>query len=352
MKRTKLWLIAGGAGLLATVVLAAAQEGSRTEPAAAPARFEVAIPTAQEVRAMLGAYGARVEENEKALSALKEELSATREQLAAALQSLSQERRQDLGMIGELLNGAKGASPAPEPGRFRIFDFGKAAPSRRSLHLPAGAFGEATLLTGVYAPTTGDPLPVLVRLETALVGPGRTRVPISGAYLVGRASGDANSKRAVVQLDTLSIVRRDGRAVDAKVNGWVVDDDGIQGLRGQYVWRADEIAALASLAGGLDAGAEALAARETTSSVTPLGGAIQAVTGDPLRFAGNRALGETARRFGEIVTARLGEVTPAIHVANGRRITVTFISGVTLDGMEVDDETAPARIDPALDGVR
>jgi conjugal transfer pilus assembly protein TraB len=352
MKNVKLWIGVGGAGLLVVVMLAAAQERRAAPAKAAAGAFEVGIPTAQEVRAMLGAYGARVEENEKALADLRIELAATREQLAKAVDALSQERRRDLGALSELLRDARAEAPAA-PGRFKTFDFGRAEPERTSLHLPAGSFGEATLLTGVYAPTTGEPLPVLIRLDAALAGPRRTRVPLRGAFLVGKATGEANSKRAVVQLDTISFVRADGRSIEAKVNGWVVDHDGVQGLAGEYVWRADEIAALATLAGGLSAGADAFAARETTTAVTPLGGAIGAITGDAAKFAGYRAVGETAKRFAEIVTARLNEITPAIHVTNGRRVTVAFISGVTLEGLEVDDEGAE-RAEPyrGLDGRR
>jgi hypothetical protein len=70
-----------------------------------------------------------------------------------------------------------------------------------------------------------------------------------------------------VQLDTLSVLRTDGSAFDAKVNGWAADDDGIQGLRGTYVWRADEVLALSSLTGALSGGADAMAQRQTTTQV-------------------------------------------------------------------------------------
>jgi conjugal transfer pilus assembly protein TraB len=212
----------------------------------------------------------------------------------------------------------------------------------RSLHLPAGSFGEATLLTGVFAPITGDPLPVLMKLDAALIGPQRSRVPIRDAFLVGKAQGDANSKRAVIQLELLSVIRPDGTPLELKTNGWATDDDGIQGLRGDYVWRADEIVALASLTGALSGGAEALAQRETVSQVTPLGGSQSTVTGDPLRFAGYKSLGSAFGRLGDMVSQRLQEIVPAIHVANAKTITVAFINGVTLEGFEIPDPTQAA----------
>lgn len=279
---------------------------------------------------MLAVYGERVEATERDLGALRGQLDELRKHLDEA-------RRKDASTLERLLQdlqGAPKAEPAPPSGppRFRTFEFEKAR--GRALHVPAGSFGEATLLSGVFAPVTGEALPVLLRLDAALVGPQASRVPLRGAFLVGKAQGETNSRRATVQLEVLSVVGPGGAPVDARVNGWAVDDDGVQGLRGSYVWRADEVLALSSVTGALGGGAEALAQRETTAQVTPLGGLQAAVTGDPLRFAGSRALASAFGRLGEMVTRRLDEIVPAIHVANGKRVSVVFISGVTLEGYE------------------
>lgn len=321
--RWKLAAASGGIGLLLLLVLAASRESAPAQAGAErpKASFEVGLPTAQEVRAMVGAYGQRVEQAERGLSGLQDELRRTRTAFEQALQSLAAERP-----------GAVEAPREPDPTRFRLFELGGGRP--RQVHIPAGSFVEATLLTGVYAPTNGDPLPVLLRLDAALIGPNRTRLALPRALLVGKAVGDANSRRATIQIDTLSAADGDGRIHELKANGWVVDDDGIQGLRGTYVWRADEIAGLAAASSGLAAGADALAARETTSQTTPLGGATSVVTGDPLRLAEFRALGGAASKLAEIVAERLREVVPAIHVANGRKVTVAFIGGVSIDGLE------------------
>lgn len=342
-------IAAGGAALAAIVFLALSPPlGPAPGPKGPGARpspgFEVGIPTAQEVRNMLAVYGERVEGTERELSALRGALEETRKKL-------DESRQKDSSTLERLLREIQGAArpePPPAPAaaaRFRTIEFEKK--SGRSLHVPAGSFGEATLLTGVFAPTTGEALPVLLRLDAALVGPQRSRIPLRGAFLVGKAQGEANSRRAVVQLDTLSAVRDDGRPSEARVNGWVVDDDGIQGLRGIYVWRAEEVVALSTLTGGLAGGAEALAQKETTVQVTPLGGSMGTVTGDPFKFAGLRSVSSAMGHLSEMVSARLNEIVPAIYVANARRVTVAFISGATLEGMDVP--AAPASPFEGLD---
>lgn len=277
---------------------------------------------------MLAVYGERVETTERELAALRSQLQEVRK----GMEESGRANASALERLVAEIHGAPRAEPAPAPSgpRFRTIEFEKRP--GRSLHVPAGSFGEATLLTGVFAPVTGEALPVLLRLDAALVGPQRARVPLGGAFLVGKAQGDANSRRAVVQLETLSAVQADGRPSEARVNGWVVDDDGIQGLRGSYVWRAEEVAALSTLAGGLAGGAEAMSQRQTTTQVTPLGGVQGAVTGDPLKFAGARSVSSAFGRLSEMMSQRLNEIVPAIYVPNARRVTVAFIGGATLEG--------------------
>jgi len=334
VKRKTLWIASGGVGVVLLLALAASRE--RTHPEKEPPRresFEMGLPTAQEVRAMVGAYGQRVEETERGLGDLRAELSRTRSAFEDALKSLVREE-------------APKAGPAPNlPARFRTLQLGTAVPGR-AVHIPAGSFAEATLLTGVYAPTDGEPMPVLLRLDAALIGPRRTRLALPRALLVGKAVGDANSRRATIQIETVSIAAPDGRIHEVKANGWVVDADGIQGLRGTYVWRADEIVALGATTGALSAGADALAERETTSSVTPLGGASTVVTGDPVRLAGFRGLAGASSRLSEVISERLREIVPAIHVTNGKPVSVAFVTGVTIEGFEPEEVPDAARVHP------
>jgi uncharacterized protein (DUF885 family) len=62
-------LCAAGGGVLLLLILASVRE-RRPAPASNDRSFDVDIPTAQEVRAMLGAYGQRVEENERGIAEL------------------------------------------------------------------------------------------------------------------------------------------------------------------------------------------------------------------------------------------------------------------------------------------
>jgi hypothetical protein len=268
------------------------------------------------------------------LRRLHEEVREGNEAQRAILETLRQE-----------LERQPEAQPDIELPRFRKFTFEGNGPDAPAVHIPAGSFGDATLLTGVYAPVNDEALPVLMRLDAALVGPARSHVPVRDAFLVGKAQGDANSQRATIQIQTLSYVTRSGRTVEIPVNGWVVDIDGIQGLAGTYVWRAEELATLAAASGGLAAGAEALAAGETTATASPLG-SVTSMTGSPLRFSASRAASGALQKISEIIARRMEEITPAVYVPNAKPVTVAFISGATLTDLAIEEEEDDVRANP------
>jgi hypothetical protein len=227
----------------------------------------------------------------------------------------------------------KAEDPREETPRIQRIRLQTPPPTFPEAHLPAGSFAEGTMLTGVFAPVEGQALPVLIRLSSEWTTPDRGRVPIGDAFLIGRAQGDANSERAIIQLEKLSYVHTNGRTIELPVNGFIVDSDGVQGAKGKYVWRAEEFMLYAAAAGGAAGAGDALSQSQTTSTVNPLGGATQIITGDVGRFAGGRALSGAANQLNQAIGKRLNEISPAIWVPNGRPVTVTLIDGATLSGV-------------------
>lgn len=343
------------------------RQGSPSADRAADARgFDVALDDSRKVTGFVERYGQRVDHAEKELTRKDVEL-----------RDLRSEIQKQAKAVGALLGEFEGLRPrsSTEPGR----DARVMAPSdpaaalgglppdaapagapasppriekivlpaarkeeelrsrRDEVRIPAGSFAEATLLTGLYASTQGPAQPVQLRVDLTFIGPNRSRIPLQGAFVIGKAVGDPNSTRAVIQLDRISIVRPDGKVLEVPVNGYVADDDGIMGLAGQYVWRIHEAASLAALTGGVAAAADAAASRETLTQINPLGGAAQIVTGDLGRYATARGASRAADEVGRIITRRLDEIVPAIYVPNGKRLTLVLIDGVTLSGLDVKE---------------
>lgn len=366
-----------GAALVILVVLLVGLM-SLASPGAAPAArpgadreagFSLAVPSAQRVAGFVETYAPRVEETEKDLEKLSQAQKAAderqekQEDLLRALAGELSETRKDLaraeasrdpavpGRSGDprgpfpnpLSIGQKAHEELPEPPS-RIRKIRLAGPrvnDAREVHLPAGSFAEGVLLTGCFAPVEGQALPVKIRLTGEWIAPNRTRIPLGDAFLIGKALGDANSERAVVQLEKLSYVHSTGRSIEVSVNGYIADSDGVQGAAGQYVWRAAELVGYSAVAGGVSGAGEALAQSQTSTQLNPLGGASQIVTGDLAKFAAGRGTSRAADEIQKAIAKRIDQLIPAIWVPNGRKITVTLIDGATLPGV------APKELDHA-----
>ncbi len=325
--------------------------------------FEVALDDSRKVTGFVESYGQDIEDARKELREREEELARLRAKqekydtvLEAILEELAARKREELEStrkkesdrtedrkVFQDPDAREDESMVEPPARIQKITLvsGKKEAERRKkkneLHIPAGSFAEATLLTGVFAPTEGSALPVTLRLDLSLTGPNRSRIPVQEAFLIGKATGEANSRRVVIQVSKLSYVKATGETIEVPLNGYVADDDGVMGLAGQYVWRVNETAGLAILAGGLSAVGDAAAQAETVTQTTPLGGATKAVTGDVGKFSLFRGGSRAAEALEAMVVRRLDEVVPAIYVANGKKLTVVLLDGVTLPGLLTDE---------------
>jgi hypothetical protein len=233
-------------------------------------------------------------------------------------------------------------APPPDLPRITVFTVGKPAPAAPTppaqwVHLPAGSFVKATLLSGVYAPTRAQqPLPVLLHFTEAPVGPNATRVPLRGCVAVARALGDYTTKRAGLQLDTMSCVLPSGRAVSQPVTGWVAGPDGVFGMPGELVEREGPYLARVSLAGFLHGASAAFATAQTTTSIGALGNTTTTITGNEALYGALSGFANTANRMAAFYERQLESLVPAVYVPSGLAGSAVIQGGVTLEGVELD----------------
>jgi conjugal transfer pilus assembly protein TraB len=244
------------------------------------------------------------------------------------------------------------APSPPEVPRITVFSIapvtGPAAPPApppRWLHVPAGSVVPMTVLSGVYAPIRAtQPLPVLLHLDSASFSPNGTRVPLRRCMAVARALGEYTSRRATLQLDTLSCVLPDGRAVSRPLSGWVSGPDGVFGLGGELVERTGPFLARVALAGVLQGAAAAFAQAQTLTTTTPIGGTQTQITGNTALYGAYSGLAQSASRLAGFYERHLESLVPAIFVPAGIQGAAVIQAGVTFDGVPV--ETAGWSGDP------
>jgi conjugal transfer pilus assembly protein TraB len=153
---------------------------------------------------------------------------------------------------------------------------------------------------------------------------------------VARALGEYTSRRATLQLDTLSCVLPDSRAVSRPLSGWVSGPDGVFGLGGELVERTGPFLARVALAGVLQGAAAAFAQAQTLTTATPLGGTQTQITGNTALYGAYSGLAQSASRLAGFYERHLESLVPAVFVPAGIQGAAVIQAGVTLDGVPVE----------------
>jgi hypothetical protein len=204
------------------------------------------------------------------------------------------------------------------------------------VYLPIGSFCEGTLLTGVYAAAdANNPLPVLISLNEAFYGPNKTRVPLKGAFLLGKAYGDLVSERALIQIVAISTVLPNSHAFENEQDlGYVTDQFGELGIKGHVIYNTGRQLALSFMGGFVSGGAQALADSEVTTRQTLQGDTSKSVTGNAGKNALFSGLAQSAGKLSQFYEKQSEELIPAVHIKNGAKVYFIVQKGVTIQGLE------------------
>jgi len=253
------------------------------------------------------------------------------------------ERGQSAGSLEENLIGSLSAPQAAkqsvnlESAKIGEIRSEEKAPRKRYVYLPLGSFVKCTLLTGVYAPANeSNPLPVLVSVDEAFYGPNNTRIPLKGAFAIGKTVGDVVSKRAVIQIVSFSTVLPDGKVFEHEANlGYLADDDGHLGIPGELIYNTGKQLSLSFLSGFLAEGAEALSESETSTVVGAYGQTSKNVTGNTGRYSMFSGLANSAQGMSSYYQKQLEAMIPAVKIEAGKKAVLVIQKGVQIEGLEI-----------------
>ncbi|MFZ5571299.1 MAG: TraB/VirB10 family protein [Thermodesulfobacteriota bacterium] len=213
---------------------------------------------------------------------------------------------------------------------------------KKRIYLPP-SFMEATLLSGVAAPTTnaakGNPLPLLFRVKDLAVLPNKVKANLKGCFVIGSGIGNLADERVHIRLNTLSCVARNGAAViDQSIKGFIVDGDGKVGLKGRVVAKMGVHIARTALAGFIGGMGEALSDSTKTSTFSALGQPQSQLKNTDAGTIAKAGLGEgisSATRELQKFYLQLAEQTlPVIEIGSTKEVTIVISEGAGLDIME------------------
>jgi hypothetical protein len=235
--------------------------------------------------------------------------------------------------------GVTKSSVAERPGKTKA-----EVPSVRQVsYLPGGSMARSVLLTGADAPVGGKPFPVLVALKEAFASPNSYRVPLKGCFALGKAEGNASSERADIQIVRMSCVLPDGKAFEQEVTGYLVGDDGKQGIPGKLVDKEGRKIAFAAIA-GVGAGlARAFGQQQVTNVVTDSGAVTSTVTGDALTFGLASGTQGAAGEMQKYFQKQAERLFPVVEIDAGKNVTLVMLSGTKVPGLEPMNRTETRR---------
>lgn len=205
---------------------------------------------------------------------------------------------------------------------------------KKTVYLPP-SFMEATLLTGLDAETVesakGNPEPVLLRIRDLAVLPNQVKANLRGCFVIAHGFGKLSKERVDLRLVTLSCLTKEGQAViDQGVKGYVADEDGKNGLRGNVVSRMGAAVARAALAGFFGGAGDAFRAAASTTSISPLGATQTIQPADIGTAAAGGGLAGASHELEKLYLELARQATPIIEVGATKTVTLVVTEGVDL----------------------
>jgi conjugal transfer pilus assembly protein TraB len=120
--------------------------------------------------------------------------------------------------------------------------------------LTMGSIISGTALNGVAAPTgvnsANEPIPVLMRIKKEAIMPNHFTLDIRECHMIGAAKGNLSDERVYIRAEAISCITEDGQAIEQNITAYAVSStDGMAGIRGEVVFRSNDMIANSMFAG-------------------------------------------------------------------------------------------------------
>jgi conjugal transfer pilus assembly protein TraB len=211
-------------------------------------------------------------------------------------------------------------------------------------YLPPGANIPYVMITGLNAPTTQaalkNPMPALVRVTGDVILPNGYTLDLKDCVINLSGFGQMADERAMMRTEQISCVRTDGKAVDAKMEGYATGEDGKPGIRGRLVSKTGEVVAQMIKIGVLTTGgnvATSLATAFASTNGVKIGNTT-VVLGDSGSASLKDATKQATTGFNTIMEKVAGvyeqyakDTFPVVEVSAGREGNIILTKGLSLD---------------------
>ena len=212
---------------------------------------------------------------------------------------------------------------------------GGSSPAQLDMFLPASSFASFTLTSSVYAPETGEQMPVSGVIDKAYIGPNGSTVPLRGCFLLGKARGNTGEGIADIKVIKLACIWPDGRAFEGDIAGYITDTNGDFGLKGRVERHAGTFFTTVGITSFLEGFAAGMSRAQEATTLGTSGLAIETATniaGSAAKYGLLKGAADFATAAKQFFAAQLSSLVPAVVVSAGAKGRVFITSGVNITG--------------------
>ena len=199
-----------------------------------------------------------------------------------------------------------------------------------TVKIPVGSYLKAKLLTGVEA-SESRPVPVLLQADYFFVGPNKSKVDLSGCFIIAKSQGNLSIERVEMQADKISCVSKSGRMFERELNGFVADGNdssfGIAGLVNSKQSRVASVAFLSSIVQGIG---NAIQQAQTSTQTNALGGTNSVITGEQAQYMAAGGVSNAASLVTNWYLRHAQNLLPTINIGSGQDVWLVLQDTVEL----------------------
>ena len=202
-----------------------------------------------------------------------------------------------------------------------------------TVKIPSGSYVKTKLLTGVEA-AEGRAIPVLLQADFAFVGPNKTKIDLSGCFLIAKSTGNLSIERVEMQATKISCVSRSGRMFERSLNGFVADaKDTSFGIIGKVNSKQGRVASMAFLSSIVSGVGNAIKQAQTTTQTNAFSGgsgSSSVITGSQAKYMAAGGASSAASLVTNWYLRHAQKLLPTINVGSGQDVWIVLQNTVDL----------------------
>jgi len=217
--------------------------------------------------------------------------------------------------------------------------------------IPAGAFAQAVMLSGMDASSAmnaaSNPIPLLLRLIEPGTLPRYFKSDLKDCHCTASGYGDISSERIHVRLEKLSCIeRKTGEIVSTEVAGYIAGPDGREGVRGTIVSKEGSYLTRGAL-GGVFSGLAKVASPHNRQAVTNPFGLGQNFpnpsTKELFQSGFLEGGGSALDKLSQYYINRAEQLQPIVQVPGGQVVDIVFTEEANVGESELKEAISKKR---------